>query len=310
MKKLNAIFLFSAAFLLFSSGAVFAKTDVSISDNDLTFSKDTPFDGELIKIYARVFNYGDNDVSGYVEFSLNGEKISAAQPISIKPNTYDDVFVDWKAKTGTYGIQAKIIGLNLPDDDIKNNETAKRNFYVDKDTDSDGLGDSKDDDIDNDGLTNEEEKTKGTDPLKSDTDVDGINDKIDAFPKDKTESRDTDSDGIGDNKDTDTDGDTLTNEQEIHQYGTNPLNSDSDGDGFGDKKETEIKTDPNKTDTDGDGIIDSKDKFPLDMSKASASLMDSIYSFIKSKNSFYFIIGAPIVLLVLFLLFRRKRRRR
>ena len=43
---------------------------------------------------------------------------------------------------------------------------------------------------------------------------------------------------MGDNKDPDADGDGLTNQDEIQEYGTNPLSSDSDNDGLNDKQES------------------------------------------------------------------------
>lgn len=313
MKKIRAIILFSAILLVFfvCADKSMAKTDLSIAETDITFSKPEPLDGDLIKVYARVFNSGDNDVSGYVIFLSDGKKMADPQPISLKPNTYDDVFINWKVKAGTYNIEAKIIGLNPADDNIGNNETIKKGFFVDLDTDKDGIGNSKDPDEDNDGLTNEEEVTKGTNPLLADTDGDKVNDKIDAFPLDKTEWRDTNSNGVGDNKDPDADGDGLANQDEIQKYGTNPLSSDSDNDGLNDKQEIQANTDPNKPDTDGDGTIDSKDKFPLDASKYGASLMDSLTaSLLNSKNYPYLIFGIPAALLVLFFLFRKKGKRR
>jgi len=57
------------------------------------------------------------------------------------------------------------------------------------DVDGDSLGDECDDDADNDGLTNEEEKTMGedcslTNPLDDDTDDDGVLDTQDPYPAD------------------------------------------------------------------------------------------------------------------------------
>jgi outer membrane protein OmpA-like peptidoglycan-associated protein len=79
-----------------------------------------------------------------------------------------------------------------------------------------------DNDVDGDGLLNSVEEQLGTDPKKADTDGDGLSD-----------------------------GD------EVNKYHTNPLKADSDGDGLSDKDEIMIyKTDPNKTDTDGDGLSD------------------------------------------------------
>jgi hypothetical protein len=53
------------------------------------------------------------------------------------------------------------------------------------DLDNDGVGDLCDDDMDGDGLSNEQEMALGTDPKNPDTDGDGIIDGADACPKDK-----------------------------------------------------------------------------------------------------------------------------
>ena len=55
----------------------------------------------------------------------------------------------------------------------------------------------------------------------------------------------------------DTDGDGLTDYEEIMKYKTDPLKPDTDGDGLMDGAEVnQYKTDPLKPDTDGDGLID------------------------------------------------------
>ena len=56
------------------------------------------------------------------------------------------------------------------------------------DTDRDGLGDNTDPDDDNDGLSDEQEKTKGTDPKRQDTDGDGVIDSRDFYPLDPKRS--------------------------------------------------------------------------------------------------------------------------
>ncbi|MBL7022060.1 hypothetical protein ISR92_01955 [Patescibacteria group bacterium] len=54
------------------------------------------------------------------------------------------------------------------------------------DSDNDGIGNNADPDDDNDGLTDIEEDINGTDPLKADTDGDGVNDKEDNYPLDSS----------------------------------------------------------------------------------------------------------------------------
>jgi len=73
------------------------------------------------------------------------------------------------------------------------------------DMDGDGIGDACDDDIDGDGLSNAQEAALGTDPMKADTDGDG-----------------------------------LTDGAEVNTYGTNPLLVDTDGDGLTDGFEVNI----------------------------------------------------------------------
>jgi outer membrane protein OmpA-like peptidoglycan-associated protein len=82
-------------------------------------------------------------------------------------------------------------------------------------------------------------------------------------------SSDKDKDGIGrcdeeklgtDPNNPDTDGDGLTDGDEVMKYKTNPLKADTDGDGLSDGDEVmKYKTDPNKADTDGDGLNDGEE---------------------------------------------------
>ncbi len=58
----------------------------------------------------------------------------------------------------------------------------------------------------------------------TDSDGDGVNDSVDAFPNNADESVDTDNDGIGNNADTDDDGDGLSDELEL-SIGFDPLDS-------------------------------------------------------------------------------------
>ncbi len=128
-------------------------------------------------------------------------------------------------------------------------------------------------DNDADGLTNDEEAKLGTDPLRADTDGDGISDG-DEVKKYHTNplSADTDKDRITDydeifvyNTDplkADMDGDGLKDGDEIYIYRTDPKNPDTDGDGLSDGDEViKYATNPTKTDSDHDGLDDYAEVF-------------------------------------------------
>lgn len=121
----------------------FAKTDLSIADTDITLSKDNLLAGQTVRIYARIFNNGDIDVYGFVMFYANKKEISQPQPISVRSNNYDDVFVDWTPVAGTYDIEAKIINTNPQDENLANNIVYKKNIIVEADSNKNGIPDNK-----------------------------------------------------------------------------------------------------------------------------------------------------------------------
>jgi outer membrane protein OmpA-like peptidoglycan-associated protein len=98
-----------------------------------------------------------------------------------------------------------------------------------------------------------------TDPLKMDTDGDGLSDG------DEVLKYHTDPLKV------DTDGDGLSDGDEVLKYHTDPLKVDTDGDGLSDGDEVQkYKTDPLKVDTDGgtvsDGVEVQRGTNPLDPS--------------------------------------------
>ncbi|HSW55746.1 MAG TPA: OmpA family protein [Ignavibacteriaceae bacterium] len=100
-------------------------------------------------------------------------------------------------------------------------------------------------DRDNDGLGKCDEEKLGTDPKNPDTDGDGLSDGDEVF------------DYKTDPLKADTDGDGLSDYDEIMKYNTDPLIADSDGDGLSDGDEVlNHKTDPLKADSDGDDLSD------------------------------------------------------
>jgi hypothetical protein len=246
-KSFLAIFGFlSLSLFLFAATAVAAEYDydLSIKQSDIHFSKEILISGDKVRIYAKVRNVGNLDITGYVSFFSGAQLMGNSQAISVLPGSSDDVFVDFIVPESSFNILAKVQGAEPADQNSSNDQEQTTLIYPDKDTDGDGTVDRLDNDDDNDGLSDTEEQSLGTDPLRADTDGDGYNDKADKFPLTGAEWQDTDNDGIGDNADI-----------------------DDDNDGWSDSQEKAYGTDPLKKDTDGDGVIDPQDYFPLDRSR-------------------------------------------
>lgn len=110
-------------------------------------------------------------------------------------------------------------------------------------------------DNDTDGVEDAIESLFGTDSEAEDTDGDGLSDydEIYTLGTDATLA-DSDQNGIGD-ADEDTDGDSLTNREE-QALATDMTKSDTDHDGIDDGDEQATNTDPLVYDTDDDGVFD------------------------------------------------------
>ncbi|MHC5157372.1 MAG: hypothetical protein ACYSOZ_04615, partial [Planctomycetota bacterium] len=103
-------------------------------------------------------------------------------------------------------------------------------------------------DTDLDGLTDFQEYDLGTNPRNSDTDNDGLSDYAEwrgFSPQTNPRHFDTDGDGLPD-------GIEIT-------YGSNPNAADTDGEGLSDVQEFGLGSDPNNADTDGDGLDDASE---------------------------------------------------
>ncbi|EDV90690.1 midasin isoform X2 [Drosophila grimshawi] len=143
------------------------------------------------------------------------------------------------------------------DDDDDDDEDAKGV----NDIDGDGIPDDQDDDIDGDGIPNDEDDDIDGDgiPNEKDDDIDG-----DGIPND--EDDDIDGDGIPNEDDDDIDGDGIPNEKDDDIDGDgipNEEDDDIDGDGIPNDEDDDIDGDgiPNEDDDDidGDGIHNEKD---------------------------------------------------
>ena len=101
--------------------------------------------------------------------------------------------------------------------------------------------------------------TLGTDPLKADTDGNGVKDSNEDADGDKLtnlEEYKLDTSPIN----PDTDGDGLNDYEEVYTYHTDPLNADTDGDTLSDGDDVALGFSPLLKDTDSNGILDCDEK--------------------------------------------------
>ncbi|OGY41132.1 MAG: hypothetical protein A2Y67_00835 [Candidatus Buchananbacteria bacterium RBG_13_39_9] len=261
--KIKFLFVFCALLLINPLNALAAdKTyDLGLTSSDISFSKELVV-GQKIRIYAGVHNFGTEDVAGYVTFYQGDLLIGSSQVVSVRAGgLVDEVYVDWTVPSGTFNIRAEIKGQDPKDENTANDLTVTSFYLPLPDNDQDSIPDIRDPDDDNDGLTDEIEAKRQTDPFDADSDDDGCLDNADDFPLDPKLCIDSDNDGIDDKIDT-----------------------DDDNDGLSDSKEEQLGTNPKNPDTDGDGVIDGQDVYPLDPNRSKKAVPVVINNSNKNTN--------------------------
>ncbi|HSS96851.1 MAG TPA: Ig-like domain-containing protein, partial [Terriglobales bacterium] len=214
-------------------------------------------EGDSIELKARARDLdGVAKVEFYDSQNLLGESVSTNQ-----------LSFTWNSPSvGSHSIIARA---------VDNRGAAARStaiqLYVQSDSNHNGIGDdwemqyfgnlnqTADGDFDGDGLSNRQEFLSHTNPTLADTDGDGVSDgdEVNIYHTD-ARSSDSDHDGMDDG-------------YEIHHH-LNPnaddTHLDNDGDGLTNFEEFVLGTDPEKWDTDGDGVSDKDDGWPLNKAVA------------------------------------------
>lgn len=182
--------------------------DLGVYNNTISFSKPTLLAGDNIRVYARIKNEGNLDVSGYASFFQSNQLLGQSQVISVRAGSQDEeVWVDFTVPDNDFNIRVQVQGTNPADQNPANDTAVSALFTVVKDgdgdgrpdnadncptvanadqldTDGDGQGNACDTDDDNDGIPDANEGGLGTSPTNPDSDGDGVNDGQDAFPAD------------------------------------------------------------------------------------------------------------------------------
>ncbi len=174
-------------------------------------------------------------------------------------------------------------------DNLFNGASGSVLAIVNLDTDADGIVNTADEDLDNDGFANDVDRfpfdqTEYLDTdndgvgnsADTDDDGDGVADSLDDFPLDPSENLDTDGDGIGNNADSDDDNDFIIDTEDGFPLISIGDRTDTDADGRPDQCDSlciglGMAADE---DDDGDGVADISDAFPLDPGETSDSDLD------------------------------------
>ncbi len=177
MKKQIFIFLTGLIVFFLLNFQAFAQTDSFNAGfvKGIWYSKIPFFAGEDVRIYVAIQNRSGFDIIGKVQF-YNFDSLIGQSDFSVLDGRLAEVWVDWLAVEGQQKISAKITeaekseaGKSPEAINLVSYSFPEDNIFVDIDTDGDKIGNKDDIDDDNDGLTDETEKSLGRDPLVAET---------------------------------------------------------------------------------------------------------------------------------------------
>ncbi|OGH81914.1 MAG: hypothetical protein A2373_04345 [Candidatus Magasanikbacteria bacterium RIFOXYB1_FULL_40_15] len=189
------LFVFFLFFSLFSAKHASAVTVNSGFVSGIWYSQTPFFAEDDIRIYTAIQNESGFDITGTIRF-YDGEEIIGESEFSSISGHLIEEWADWHVTEGEHRIKVEIVNpvKSSPGSDsepitLLSSSSPIDARYADIDTDKDRIGNKKDPDDDNDGLTDEEEADLGTNPLIADTDNDGTGDKQEFEPEKTDENK-------------------------------------------------------------------------------------------------------------------------
>lgn len=151
----------------------FAQTNAGFVQG-LWYDSETLTEGQPTRIYAAIRNNTGGDLTGTVEFYINGDRIERNN-VSALSNRIVESWADWIFSQGTSTVTAVMSRTEVTSTasgtravSVVSAELSEK-VYVDFDTDGDGIPNQKDPDDDGDGIPDEEELKNGSDPLDPDS---------------------------------------------------------------------------------------------------------------------------------------------
>lgn len=189
--KLWKIFFAIAVISFYFSSPAYAASGESLNAgfvSGIWYSKMPFFVGDQIRIYSAIHNQSGFDLIGEVKF-FDGNFLIGESKFSVVSGRVIEEWVDWRVTEGEHSLYVKIVDAQKsvagkPPEPVtlRFESSGADKQFAGFDTDNDGIGDRDDLDDDGDGVLDDIEVRQNTDPLKQDTDGDGIFDNKDPAP--------------------------------------------------------------------------------------------------------------------------------
>ncbi len=174
--------------------SLFANTENIGFVEGLWYAQSPVFADNPTRVYVAFRNNSPDDIQTTVRFSDNGKRIGSAEVQALSGRLIE-AWVDWKPTYGTHTITVTLgnttfhaIGKeprSVSTDDITIEETIE----VDYDTDGDRIPNKEDTDDDNDGVSDIDEKERGSNPLVSNPQSKTTEEKDSGNTKKSTDSK-------------------------------------------------------------------------------------------------------------------------
>lgn len=157
-----------AAFLVLPLNALSASLNAGFVQG-LWYADEQVLADEPTRIYVAFRNNTPDDLTGTVHFSVDGVRIGSSD-VRVLSGRVVEAWVDWIPTYGKREVTATVENVVLHQIGGKevpaevSGLSATDTLTIDRDTDKDEKPDEKDTDDDNDGVSDEDEKRRGTDP--------------------------------------------------------------------------------------------------------------------------------------------------